>query len=120
MTDGDRDSFHSLKRVVASRRIQAVAGLIVTVIGSTYAWIEGFDKGLEAAGVDIKKLSKQVEALELRAAANETADGETLAQLVAAEARLGAMDNEKSSASKPSHAMRKTPGVPSTSTGARS
>jgi hypothetical protein len=91
VTDADRDSFIDLKRAVMSRRIQAVAGVIVTIVGGTYAWIEGFDKGLEAAGVDIKKLAKQVEALEGRAAANEISDGEALAQLVAAEQRIAAI-----------------------------
>lgn len=87
----DRDSFHSLKRAAVSKRVQALAGVLITIIGGTYAWIEGFDRGLEAAGADLKTLGEKVAALETKTKATDEALGETLAQLIAAEQRLAAM-----------------------------
>jgi hypothetical protein len=62
--------------------------VLVTVVGGTYAWIEGFDKGLQAAGADLKTLGKKVSALEARTEATDEALGETHAQLIGAEERI--------------------------------
>lgn len=87
-----RDSeIAALKKVVSSKPLQVVFGIVCTVIGGGYSWIKGWDQGLTSAGADLQALTSKVAAIEGKLSATENALGETSAQLIAAEERVAAM-----------------------------
>jgi hypothetical protein len=83
----DRDSFYSLKRAAGSKRVQALFGVLITIIGSAYGWMKGFDDAF-AKLVDVHALEEKIEKIEKQSTALENAIGETQATAIALETRL--------------------------------